>query len=66
MKLGPPEIIIFTKFHEDWTKIVDSLLMAHFERVSFFSPRTLEPLDYVPDNMAAKTKLGTVIKPTFP
>ena len=24
------------KFHEDWTKIVDFLLMADFERVSFF------------------------------
>ena len=24
------EIIIFTKFHEDWTKIVDFLLMSNF------------------------------------
>ena len=26
----PHEAIIFTKFHEDWTKIVDFLLMANF------------------------------------
>ena len=24
------EIIILTKFHKDWTKIVDFLLMSHF------------------------------------
>ena len=33
----PCKVIIFTKFHEDRTKIVDFLLMADFEHVSFFS-----------------------------
>ena len=37
VKLLPHQVIIFKKFHEDWTKIVDFLLMADFERVSFFS-----------------------------
>ena len=26
----PDKVIIFTKFHKDWTKIVDFLLMANF------------------------------------
>ena len=42
MKKSPPEVIIFTKFYEDWAKIVDFLLMADFERVLFFFPRTLQ------------------------
>ena len=29
-KLLPHEEIIFIKFHDDWTKIVDFLLMANF------------------------------------
>ena len=29
-KLFPCEVIIFPQFHEDWTKIVDFLLMAIF------------------------------------
>ena len=28
--LSTHEVIIFTKFHEDWTKIVDFLFMAIF------------------------------------
>ena len=34
----PYKVIIFTKFHEDWTKIVDFLLMANFWvcLISFF------------------------------
>ena len=34
-------MIIFTKFHEDRTKIVDFSLMANFWPVSFFLPRSL-------------------------
>ena len=29
-KLLPHEVIIFTNFHKDWTKIVDFLLMTNF------------------------------------
>ena len=42
MKLGENDIlkvskvIIFTKFHEDWTKNVDFLLSANFVYVSVF------------------------------
>ena len=30
------EVIIFTKFHKDWTKIVDFLLMANFWKCPVF------------------------------
>ena len=33
----PHEVIIFTKFHEDRTKIVDFLLMANFWKCPFFA-----------------------------
>ena len=33
----PQEIIVFTNFHEDWTKIVDFLLMANFWMSAVFS-----------------------------
>ena len=33
----PHEVIIFTKFHKDWTKIVDFLLMANFWTCEVFS-----------------------------
>ena len=33
----PHEVIIFTKFHEDGTKIVDFLLLANFCACAFFS-----------------------------
>ena len=39
-------MISFTKFHEDWGKNVDFLLMADFERVSFFFPRTLYHIEF--------------------
>ena len=35
----PYEVIIFTKFHKDWTKIVDFLLMANFWKCPFFCVR---------------------------
>ena len=35
-KLLPHDMNIFTKFHEEWTKIVDFLSMADFERVLVF------------------------------
>ena len=47
MKLGENDIlkvymvIIFTKFHDNWTKNVNFLLLANFECVSFFIPLTL-------------------------
>ena len=37
----PHEVIIFTKFQEDRTKIVDFLLMANFWECPFFLPQTL-------------------------
>ena len=38
-KLSSHEVIIFTKFHEDRTKIVDFLLMANFWKCPvFFAP----------------------------
>ena len=33
------EAIIFTKFHEDWTKVADFLLMANFWTCAVFSLR---------------------------
>ena len=41
-KLSPQEVNIFTKFHEDRTKIVDSLSMANVWKCPFFLPQTLE------------------------
>ena len=37
----PHELIIFTKFHEHWTKIVDYHQWAIFEHVLFFFAQTL-------------------------
>ena len=39
--LLPHEVIIFTKFHEDWTKIVDFYQWSIFECVRFFLTQTL-------------------------
>ena len=41
LKWLPHELILFTKFHEDWTKIVEFLLMANLWTWSLF---------YVPDH----------------
>ena len=41
-KLSPHELIIFTKFHEDRTKIVDFLLMANFWKCPVFLLQTLD------------------------
>ena len=41
------EIIIFTKFHKDWTKIVDLLLMANFLACPFFFAQTLVLLSII-------------------
>ena len=38
----PHEAIIFTKFHEDGTKIVDFLLLANFWKCPVFFPQTLQ------------------------
>ena len=36
-KLLPHKVIIFTKFHEDWTKFVDFLFMANIWMCAVFS-----------------------------
>ena len=35
-------VIIFTEFHEDWTKIVDLLLVAYFWTWAFFMFQTFQ------------------------
>ena len=37
-------MIIFTKFHEDWTKIVDSLLMANFWTCLLFTQNLISKI----------------------
>ena len=34
--LPTSELVIFTKFHENWSKIEDFLLMAHFQASVIF------------------------------
>ena len=41
-ELLPHEVIIFTKFHEDWKKIVYFLSMANFVTCAFFLAQTLD------------------------
>ena len=38
LKWSTHEVIIFTKFHQDRTKIVDSLLITNFWKCAVFSP----------------------------
>ena len=47
-KLLPHEVIIFTKFYEDWTKNVDFLLMANFWTWALFFTQTLFHLEVLP------------------
>ena len=35
------EMVIVTKFHNNWTKIVDFSLIANFKASSIFSPQSL-------------------------
>ena len=35
------EMVILTKFHNNWTKIVDFSLIANFKASSIFSPQSL-------------------------
>ena len=45
-KLLPHEVIIFTKFHKDWTKIVDFLLMTDFRTCAVILLRLYLYLSY--------------------
>ena len=67
----PHEAIIFQKFHEDWTKIVDSLLIASFwtcadffySDLIFFSSAAGGALRSLSEMGAMLTMLTTGVKP---
>ena len=55
-------LIIFTKFHEDWTNVVDFSLMANFWTCPIFFPYTLS-LQWKTSNQALKNVWNDQIWP---
>ena len=43
-KTEPTRLVILTKFHKDWAKIVDCLINAHFSMCPIFLNQTLDAL----------------------
>ena len=35
------EVVVFTKFHDNWAKMVDFSLIAYLDPVTFFIPQSL-------------------------